>query len=432
MKKRITIISSIVFLLAAVNFTAAFFINRSDSPAASSVNATFGPAVPYGINAEDETPSDGSSDGTPQDDTGSEDVLHKGELQLNRYNISRFIKELRYGTDLNSYTLSQHLDRLGIPYACIDITTPDDTWADVKQMLAMSAVYTGYNVDNITHFENYARCLWAATHYITVGDSRYPADILIDNTASLQDFYKSVSDEYSKNGIVELKMTPADGNYYELDPAENFTWDDEKIAEAEDIRSMTYMNIINYLLKRNDETVLYSPLPLYNQGSGTWCNVQFGGGTVRSDGCCPCSISMVVSYFKNERITPDVVATLYNTDEFRSITSGSYGTNMCRMAAADFGLNVTTEGAVISADQIVSYLSQGYKMVISVKGYDPATQSGGDYSTGFHYIALAGLTSDGYVIVNNPGFTTDITYDTPEKVAGNQSGKCYAVFSSAD
>ena len=46
----------------------------------------------------------------------------------------------------------------------------------------------------------------------------------------------------------------------------------------------------------------------------------------------------------------------------------------------------------------------------------------------YHYVTLAGLTEDGKVIVNNPGISTDVTYDDMETILKNQSGRGYGIF----
>ena len=417
-------------VIAAVNFAAAYINNtKSLETDADAIAVEFEPAA---------SPKSRSVKISESEKSFTNDSLQTNvsitDRQLNRYNLARFYKELKFGTNINRDTLSQYLDILNIPYSSVTIDTPENYCDDRLQILSMSAVYSNYDADNITHFENYARYLWAYTHFIAVNGSSYPATVLIGSNAEgsrlVSGFFDDITDEYQKNGSVTLYITPSEESYYELDMPENFTWSEEKKAEAEALKSMPYTRLIDYILYKNDETVLYSPLPLYNQGSGTWCENIFGGGTIRSDGCCPCSISMVLSYFKNERITPDIIAALYDSDEYRSITNGSYGINMCRQAAADYDLNLVSGNGTLTAEQIEAYLKQDCKIVMSVKGYDAATGTGGNFSSGFHYIALAGITSDGYVIVNNPGYATDITYETAEKVAGNQSGKCYAVFSA--
>ncbi len=427
MKKMFLYIAGgIIILIAIINFAAAINIYFSDSNTASVTPVDFCELNSSSLYTADMPPVSDiatiTDSGLPLSEVSQED------RQINRYNIARFFKELKVGTTINSYTLSQHLDIVGIPYQNVKIVNDEIDYDDLIQMLAMSAVYTNYDADNISHFKNYARILWAYTHNITVNGNSYPARVIIDYADLVPAFYEDIKAEYDTNGSVTFHFTPVEGNYYELDPAENFTWSEDKIAEAELLKSTNYFTLVNYILKRNDESVLYSPLPLFNQCSSPWGDVQFGGGTINSDGCCPSAISMVLTYFKGERITPDIIATRYDTEDYRNVASGSYGAAMCRRAAADYGLNITASGDLLSAEQILAYLKDGCKIVMSVKGFDASTGTGGDYSSGFHYITLAGVTSDGYVIVNNPGYTTDITYDTAQKVAANQSGKCYAVF----
>ena len=437
MKKRLIIIGGIILFISIVNFAAAFYIMKSDNINLGFLksNQTGEEAVPAFAPISPDTRNAALNDGTVHysfDDSykyDEPDALHLQERQLNRYNIARFLRELKYGTDINSYTLSQFLDRIDVPYSDIQIINPAGSINDRMKMLAMSAVYTDYDIDNITHLENYARHLWAYTHYFVVNGNGYAASVLTSNTQLVEGFCNDIAEEYKKTGSVRLHINPILEDYFDVDIPENFVWDSEKRAEASSLMSLSYSELINYLIYKSDETVLYSPLPLYNQGSGTWCDTPFAAGTVRSDGCCPTSIAMVLSYIYDERITPDVVAAAYDYDEYRSYNNGSFGVSMCRGVARDYGLNVIADKGFLSAEDLVYYLGHGYKIVMSVKGFDRSTGTGGDYSGGYHNITLAGLTSDGYVIVNNPGYATDITYDPPSKVAGNQSGKCYAIFS---
>lgn len=428
MKKHfIYLLCGIFTIIAAVNFAAAY-INNSQSTKATTQTVDF--------SFDNITVLQHSKNSIPADyetlSAGNPNVSIT-ERQMNRHDLAVFFKELKLGTCINSETLSLRLDDLRIPYSAVTIITSGNSYEDRIKMLAMSAVYTNYDADNIPHFNYYGRCLWAYTHSITVNGNTYTADALPllteDGINAYAGFHSDILAEYQREGSVTLIITPSSEDYYDLDKPMDFSWTDEKKAEADMLISMGYFKMMEYILNKSDESVLYSPMPFYNQGSGTWANAQFGGGTVSSEGCCPSSIAMVISYFKNERITPDIIATMYDTDEFRSINSGSYGVSMCRQAAADFDLNLMSGSGSLSAAEIEAYLKQGYKIIISVKGYDAATGTGGDFSSGFHYIVLAGLTSDGYVIVNNPGYKTDITYETAEKVASNQSGKCYAVFS---
>ena len=78
----------------------------------------------------------------------------------------------------------------------------------------------------------------------------------------------------------------------------------------------------------------------------------------------------------------------------------------------------------LSGKQIREALESGAKIVMSMKPGD----NGGRYASVYHYVTLAGITEDGKVIVNNPGISTDVTYDDMETILKNQSGRGYGIF----
>ena len=80
--------------------------------------------------------------------------------------------------------------------------------------------------------------------------------------------------------------------------------------------------------KRQDESLLDSPCPITSREPQSGERKPFGNGTLASDACCPAAISMVLSYFKGERITPSEVAARYDQDAYRSREHGSYGGKM--------------------------------------------------------------------------------------------------------
>ena len=97
---------------------------------------------------------------------------------------------------------------------------------------------------------------------------------------------------------------------------------------------------------------------------------------------------------------------------------------MCLAAAVDYGLSVEADTAPLSEEEILSALRDGAKIVMSMK----PGGAGGRYATVYHYVTLAGLTEDGRVIVNNPGISTNVTYDEIGTILDNQSGRGYGIF----
>ncbi len=314
-----------------------------------------------------------------------------------------------------------------------------------RQILAMTAVCRDYTFYNRIVCQWYADHLWDETYTYQVIGTKYQekaVEQLLPMTGAAADFLglsgASFADAVEHAGNVldgKCKVAVVLKNrsreeIYDMDsyrfpiPVEWEGWGSEKRAECDALMELDDADFRKELEARQAASLLPTPVPFYKQGAAEWGAEPFGNGTLASDACCPTAIAMVLSYFKGERITPSEVARRYDQDAYRNREQGSYGGKMCAAAAADYGLSVEADTAPLSREEILNALEGGAKIVMSMK----PGGGGGRYATVYHYVTLAGLTEDGKVIVNNPGISTDVTYDEIETVLDNQSGRGYGIF----
>ena len=339
---------------------------------------------------------------------------------------------------------SQKMAEAGIPTENQSFLYEDGFQDMSKQILAMTAVCRNYTFYNRIMCQWYADHLWDVTYTYQVIGTKYQekaveqllpmlrvADFLGLSGASLSDAARQAGnalDGKCKVAVV-LKNRPRE-EIYDTDsyrfpiPVEWEGWAQERRTECDELMELDDGAFRRELEERQGASLLPTPVPFYKQGAAEWGAEPFGNGTLASDACCPTAIAMVVSYFKGERITPAQVARRYDQDAYRSREQGSYGGKMCAAAAADYGLSAETDTAPLSREEILNALKDGAKIVMSMK---PGGR-GGRYATVYHYVTLSGLTEDGKVIVNNPGISTDVTYDDIETVLDNQSGRGYGIF----
>lgn len=341
---------------------------------------------------------------------------------------------------------AQKMEEAGIPREQQHFVYGKNYQDASRQILAMTAVFRSYTFYNRIVCQWYADNLWNESYTYKIAGTisqKSAAEAILPAMGTAVDFLgirgtglstalentENVLDSQYKVMVI-LENRPRE-EIYETDsfsariPIEWDGWTEEKRAECEALMSLDNETFKQVILERQEESLLYSPVPFYKQGSVEWGNQTFGGGTLASDACCPAAIAMAVSYFKGERITPAEIAARYDSDAYRSVEQGSYGGKMCLAAAIDYGLQVEAGVDSLSGSRIRQALEAGSKIVMSMK----PDNGGGRYATVYHYVTLAGLTEDGRVIVNNPGINTDVTYDDMETILNNQSGRGYGIFS---
>lgn len=147
------------------------------------------------------------------------------------------------------------------------------------------------------------------------------------------------------------------------------------------------------------ESIVYDTVPertvsYYNQTEEPWAQVRFSGTTIRSSGCGPVCMAMVVSTLTGQTVTPAQVAEF--TEESGLYVPGR-GTShsLPSMAAGHWGLSVRRVHK--SRMEEVKYaLQEGALAVVICKEYSITGSGSG------HYIVLTGVTREGYFTIADP------------------------------
>ena len=135
----------------------------------------------------------------------------------------------------------------------------------------------------------------------------------------------------------------------------------------------------------------------YNQGEEPWASLPYGGSNIRSSGCGPTALAIVISTLTGEAVTPEL------TGRF-AISGGHYvkgkGTSHAFPAAAavHWGLSVVRVKRE-RMNEVVKGLKEG-KMAVVICAENTISGSSG------HYIVLTGVTESGYLTIADPGSRT--------------------------
>lgn len=129
----------------------------------------------------------------------------------------------------------------------------------------------------------------------------------------------------------------------------------------------------------------------YNQVDDRWKNKPYGTDKIGSHGCGPTSMAIVVSSLTDHTVDPPTMAEWAYNNGYWCSGSGSYH-SLIPGAASSWGL--TCRGN-LSAQDIVDALTEG-QLVVVIMGRGHFTSSG-------HFIVLRGVTSDGKILVADPG-----------------------------
>ena len=135
----------------------------------------------------------------------------------------------------------------------------------------------------------------------------------------------------------------------------------------------------------------------YNQGEEPWASLPYGGSNIRSSGCGPTALAIVISTLTGERVTPEM------TGRF-AISGGYYvkgkGTSHAfpAAAAAHWGLSVERMKRE-RMNEVVKGL-KNEKMAVVICAENTISGSSG------HYIVLTGVTENGYLTIADPGSRT--------------------------
>lgn len=131
----------------------------------------------------------------------------------------------------------------------------------------------------------------------------------------------------------------------------------------------------------------------YNQGEEPWASLSYGTSNIRSAGCGPTGLAIIISTLTGERVTPEMTAAY-------AIANGLYvsgkGTSHAfpSMAAGNWGLEVERVKRE-RMDYVVRQLKEG-RLAAVICAENTISKSG-------HFIVLTGVTEDGYIAIADPG-----------------------------
>ena len=124
----------------------------------------------------------------------------------------------------------------------------------------------------------------------------------------------------------------------------------------------------------------------------TQYDYAYGDDTIAVSGSAPTAFAMVVSNLTGTKITP-VDAVKWCGNSYYLMGAGTYWSYFGD-AADHFGITLRNEYGSTEIDSVISELKKG-RFVIS-------SQGPGRFTNGGHFIVLAGVTSDGKIIVYDP------------------------------
>ncbi len=165
-----------------------------------------------------------------------------------------------------------------------------------------------------------------------------------------------------------------------------------EIGEIEDFdTSLTEMeeNTYYYIM----DSVM-GPMIYYNQGDSRWADYLYGGADpIRSHGCGPTAVAMVISSFSSVTLTPPEAADWAAANGYYAPDHGSYHSLIADSLTA-FGLNV--QSVKDRSQEHVSDLLREGSVLIALMGKGSLTQNG-------HFIVITKLLENGNVYIADPG-----------------------------
>ncbi|HHV30710.1 MAG TPA: hypothetical protein GXX73_14230 [Clostridium sp.] len=135
-----------------------------------------------------------------------------------------------------------------------------------------------------------------------------------------------------------------------------------------------------------------SKIPLFFQFDARWGNASYGSSTIKSGGCGPTCLSMVVVGLTGRNVTPLDVANWSVANGHRAEGQGSYWSLMTA-GGKYYGLQVEAISRK-NPSRIADELSKGNPII--------AAMGPGHFTKAGHFIVLRGIDADGNVYVNDP------------------------------
>ena len=132
----------------------------------------------------------------------------------------------------------------------------------------------------------------------------------------------------------------------------------------------------------------------FNQGEEPWASMPYGSSTIKSAGCGPTALAIVISTLTGENVTPQMTAE-YAMSHGLYVSGKGTSHSFPAMAAGSWGLSVerVKRGQI---DYVVKQLKEG-KLAVVICAENTISGSSG------HFIVLTGVTRDGYIAIADPG-----------------------------
>jgi hypothetical protein len=162
--------------------------------------------------------------------------------------------------------------------------------------------------------------------------------------------------------------------------------------EAEQLGQWAYgdqyytQHVLRYYRLESTRTEM-GEMPIFNQND--YYN-SYGDGTIASSGCGLVSFAMVVSYLKDEYITP-VQILEWSGNRYYQNGVGTYW-SFFKAASIEFEIGEVIQTS--NSNSVIEALKRGQPVISS--------QSAGIFTNGGHFIVLRGITENEEILVNDP------------------------------
>ena len=193
----------------------------------------------------------------------------------------------------------------------------------------------------------------------------------------IENFNKKLSDNFKSNYIDTYSTTTT------LNSVDGITYDNTTYESI-------HKNLVSDL--KNSEKISCSTglsnIVYYNQNDYT---ESYGyGTTIKSDGCGPVAMAMIISTLTDKKVTPIETAKYSLDNGYR--TNGGTSTDFITAIATEHGIK--TETLTLDQESITNALSQS-KPILMIVGP-------GNFTSRNHYIILTGISEDGKVTIADP------------------------------
>ncbi len=180
------------------------------------------------------------------------------------------------------------------------------------------------------------------------------------------------------------------------------------------------------------ETQVIDGFVVYKQYDETWSEEFYGEGinangeqrTIRSSGCGPTAMAMIITTLTGQIVTPSQTAAFGMRPESKTTSSegGSNGVPLAERMAANWGLRATHIGA--NRQLIEDTIRGGGYVIVSGQGELP-------FSEGGHFVVIRAITPDGKWLVGDSSHRdsgSDTTPFDPQTMINDFTGGGYSAY----